>query len=94
MPDADPFVVAVGLSPAGLSTVIYMKETDLPCSECDAELVECTVHAEELPVSTGWRGYVSVAECRLCGARYSPPATLSKLTMSSQHRRTQSRGDS
>lgn len=71
-----------------------MDETDLPCSECGNELVERTIHVSDLPVSTGWRGYVSVAECRLCGARYYPQDTLSKLTMSGQQERNQSRGDS
>ncbi|WP_135364278.1 hypothetical protein [Halosimplex halophilum] len=56
-----------------------MREIDLPCSECGTELAERVVFAADLPVETGWRGSVRVAECPSCGARYYPRQTVAQL---------------
>lgn len=54
-------------------------ETDLPCSDCEASLVERTIRAHELPVSTRQQGSIVIAECPDCGARYYPEETLTEL---------------
>lgn len=54
-------------------------ETDLPCSDCEATLVERTIQGAELPVSTSQQRDVVVAECPNCGAQYYPEETLSQL---------------
>ena len=68
-----------------------MNETEIPCAECDTELIEQTVHARDLPVTTSWQGQVRIAECPACKARYYPEQTLSQLTDSTNN--PQPRGD-
>lgn len=55
-------------------------ETDLPCSDCETQLVERNVSAGEVSISTSTQEAISVAECPDCGARYYPTETLSRLT--------------
>lgn len=56
-----------------------MNETDLPCSDCGTELIERTVHVEDLPISTDWRGFVRIAHCPSCDVRYYPEHALSRV---------------
>jgi uncharacterized protein with PIN domain len=57
-----------------------MNEIDIPCSDCDTDLVERMVSVEEVPVLTSYEGLVKIAECPSCKARYYPTQTLSQLT--------------
>ncbi|WP_123538235.1 hypothetical protein [Halosimplex salinum] len=69
-----------------------MKETDLPCSECGAQVVERIAFTADLPVDG--RGSVRVAECLDCGARYYPNQTVRQLARQStdaRRRRTAER---
>jgi len=67
-------------------------ETDLPCSECGAELVERTVEGANLASLTDVGVPVTVAECPSCGARFYPQETLTRLSRTSNGGRH--RGDS
>lgn len=69
-----------------------MNEIDLPCSDCGTDLVECAVEVQNLPISTDYRGTVTVAACPTCDARYYPHETLSRLTSGSN--RTHRPGES
>lgn len=60
-----------------------MNETDIPCADCGTELVERTVQAREIPLSTSWSGEVQLAECPSCNARYYPEQALVQLAESS-----------
>lgn len=53
-------------------------EFDLPCTECDQELV-----ARELGPGTGPQAgeELTVAECPSCGSRYYPEETLTRLSL-------------
>jgi len=57
-----------------------MKETDLPCSDCGASLVERIVFTADLPVDLSDYGSVRIAQCESCGARYYPNQTLVQLS--------------
>lgn len=51
-------------------------ETDLPCADCGADLVERDVGmARRVDPDTG-ELTITVAECPECGARYVPEQTL------------------
>ncbi|WP_436924085.1 hypothetical protein [Halosimplex amylolyticum] len=56
-----------------------MRETDLPCSDCGAPLVERVVFTADLPVETDGRSSARIAQCPTCGARYYPRQTVSQL---------------
>lgn len=64
-----------------------IRETDLPCPDCDATLTNRTVRVDELRIATGWRGDVDVAECADCGAWYYPDRTLRRLANESSDSR-------
>ncbi|QLH81710.1 hypothetical protein [Halosimplex pelagicum] len=69
-----------------------MREIDIPCSECGTELAERVVFTADLPVETGWRGSVRVAECPSCGARYYPRQTVAQLAGRSSGTRPRGEG--
>ncbi|MFB6139890.1 MAG: hypothetical protein ABEJ26_05595 [Halosimplex sp.] len=50
-----------------------VSEFDLPCTDCDQQLVRARVTAP----SAG--GEVTVAECPTCGSRYYPESALEKV---------------
>lgn len=58
-------------------------ETDLPCSDCGADLFERTIDVQDLPFATTANERVTIVECPRCGARFYPEDTLSKLRRSS-----------
>lgn len=68
-----------------------IQEKDIPCSDCGTDLVERSVRARELPVSTDLQGHVTVVECPSCDARYYPERTVTRISDSPSDAR--SRGD-
>ncbi|MFC7142017.1 hypothetical protein ACFQMA_19545 [Halosimplex aquaticum] len=56
-----------------------MRETDLPCSDCGASLVERVVFTADLPIETDGQSSARIARCDTCGARYYPHRTVSQL---------------
>lgn len=68
-----------------------IQEKDIPCSDCGTDLVERSVRARELPVSTDLQGHVTIVVCPSCGARYYPERTVTRLSDSPSDAR--SRGD-
>lgn len=64
----------------GTSSASITREIDIPCSDCGTDLAERIAVTADLPIQTGWRGSVRIAERRSCGARYYPRETLSQLT--------------
>lgn len=56
-----------------------MYETDLPCTECSAHLVERLVPPTDHPLGSAKLEQISVAVCVDCGVRHYPEATLAAL---------------
>ena len=65
-----------------------VRETDLPCSDCNSPLVETVIEENELSLPLQGGGDVLVAECSECGARYIPESTLDQLTEATNHEET------
>lgn len=64
---------------AGDPHLRMVHESDLPCSDCGAALVERDVEPPALSLSSSSEGPLSLAECPACGARYYPERALARL---------------
>lgn len=59
-------------------------ETDLPCSNCGAELVESIEAVPDAATGDANAETVTVAECPACGARFYPRDSLEPLSAISE----------